>query len=103
MGRLQVRFSVFQPWGSYNVISTDYETYSIVYNCDNYLLDTIKIEHVWILTRKALDHDKPEDAAEIARITKIAKDLFAKNVSYYNLDDHMRKTQQGDVCQYEPK
>merc|ERR1711998_749900 len=73
-GQLQVRFSIFQPWGSYNVLSTDYETYSIVYNCDNYLLDTIKLEHVWILTRKALDHTYPKDADGIARITNIAKD-----------------------------
>ena len=91
-GKLHVRFSIFQPWGSYNVISTDYETYAVVYNCDNYLLDTIKLEHVWILTRKPLDHESKEDAAEVARITKIAKDLFAKNVPYYNFDDKMHPT-----------
>ena len=37
---LKVRFSVFQPWGSYNILATDYETYSVVYECDNFLFDT---------------------------------------------------------------
>ena len=91
---LQVRFSKFQPWGSYNVLSTDYETYTVIYECDNFLLDTQKIEHLWILTRKPLDHDDEADAAEIARVTKIAKDQMAEKVPYFDFDAKMHHTRQ---------
>ncbi|XP_019623554.1 PREDICTED: apolipoprotein D-like [Branchiostoma belcheri] len=48
-GRLQVRFSSFQPWGSYWVVDTDYTNYSIVYSCDYFLIN--RVEFLWILAR----------------------------------------------------
>ena len=99
---LKVRFSKFQPWGSYNILSTDYDTYTIVYQCDNFLLDTIKLEHLWILTRKPLDHQLEADAAEISRITGIAKDFVGKNVPYWEFDQKMHETRQKQDCSYFP-
>ncbi|XP_078581230.1 apolipoprotein D-like [Branchiostoma floridae x Branchiostoma japonicum] len=48
-GRLQVRFSSFQPWGSYWVVDTDYDNYSIVYSCNYFLVN--RVEFLWILAR----------------------------------------------------
>ena len=58
---LKVRFSKFQPWGSYNILYTDYETFSVVYECDNYLFDTQRIEFLWVLTRSPLNHEDLRD------------------------------------------
>lgn len=49
-----VRFSSFQPWGSYNVLSTDYTTYTVVYSCANFYL--FHFEYAWVLTR-SLSYD----------------------------------------------
>ena len=51
-GQCQVRFSAFQPWGSYAVLATDYETYSVVYSCTPVLAGMISLDYVWILTRQ---------------------------------------------------
>ncbi|XP_066295456.1 apolipoprotein D-like [Branchiostoma lanceolatum] len=48
-GRLQVRFSSFQPWGSYWVVDTDYDNYSLVYSCNYFLIN--RVEFLWILAR----------------------------------------------------
>ena len=97
---LKVRFSKFQPWGSYNVLSTDYETYSLVYQCDNFLLDQTKLEHLWLLTRKPLDFKNSDDAAEIERLTGIAKEFVGKNVPYWDFDQKMHHTRQKQDCSY---
>ena len=55
---------MFQPWGSYNILTTDYESYSVVYECDNYLFDTQRIEYLWILTRQPFNHSDDGDAEE---------------------------------------
>ena len=72
-GRLQVRFSSFSPWGDYQVVKTDYENFSIIYSCTNAVFDVIKFDLAWVLTRKPLDHNDPNDAAEIQSIVSIAK------------------------------
>jgi len=51
-GHLQVRFSKWSPWGKYWVLDTDYNNYSVVYSCSNYLYVS-KIEFLWILGRKS--------------------------------------------------
>merc|ERR1712086_831519 len=34
LGRLQVKFSIFQPvWGAYDILHTDYKSYALVYSC----------------------------------------------------------------------
>ena len=76
---LKVRFTWLQPWGTYNVLATDYETYSVVYECDNFLFDTFNLENLWVLTRQPLDHSNPEDHVEIERISKEVKKALAGN------------------------
>ena len=64
-GRIQVRFSKFSPWGDYQVVKTDYDSFSIVYSCTNAVFDVVKFDLAWVLTRKPLDHSDPNDSAEI--------------------------------------
>jgi len=48
-GRLQLRFSSWQPWGKYWVLDTDYKTFSVVYSCSNYLVN--RVEFLFVLGR----------------------------------------------------
>ena len=54
-----MRFSNFQPWGNYAVLSTDYSTYSAVYSCTPVLADAISINYMWILTRSTYEPGTP--------------------------------------------
>ena len=62
-GWCRVAFSVFQPWGNYFVVDTDYTDYAIVYSCTGILAQTYCIELVWILTRTPYKQDTPEAKA----------------------------------------
>ena len=53
-GQCQVKFNMFQPWGAYNVLQTDYTSYTIVYSCSGILANMIKLDWMWILTREPL-------------------------------------------------
>ena len=55
-----MRFSAFQPWGSYAVLSTDYLTYSVVYSCTPVLAGMINLDYIWILTRENYEPGTPE-------------------------------------------
>lgn len=48
-GQCYVKFSANQPWGDYEVVATDYQTYSIVYSCTNLYLAHYSI--AWVLAR----------------------------------------------------
>ena len=61
-------------------MQTDYDTFAVIYSCSNYVFDIVKYEFAWVLTRKPLDRNNSEDAIEINRIYKIAKDLLNTNV-----------------------
>ena len=52
--RLKVHFSSYSPFaiGNYDVLTTDYQNYSVVYSCVD--LGVAKIESGWLLTREAL-------------------------------------------------
>ena len=54
-GALRVKFdNFFIPEAPYNVISTDYDSYSIVYSC-SLAFGVSKFEFMWVLTRDALE------------------------------------------------
>ena len=51
-GDCAVRFRVFQPWGDYRVMATDYKSYSIVYSCTPLLAGAFCFELLWVLARQ---------------------------------------------------
>ena len=59
-GSCKVRFSAFQPWGDYRVLSTDYQNYSIVYSCSPLLAGAFCFELMWVLSRQPLVPGSPE-------------------------------------------
>lgn len=42
---------LFENSGDYNVWTTDYETYSLVYSCSQAVPNLVKLEKAWILSR----------------------------------------------------
>lgn len=48
-GQCYVRFSSYAPYGDYEVISTDYENYSIVFSC--FSIGVVNWKMAWILAR----------------------------------------------------
>lgn len=66
------------PWiprGPYQVLDTDYTTYSVVYTCKDFLF--VLKETVWILTRVT----NPDSA-----IVTTARASLTSNAPYYNQD-----------------
>jgi len=47
--KLLVRFSPYSSGGGYNIVETDYDNYSLVYNCEDTMMGAKEI--AWILTR----------------------------------------------------
>ena len=85
--RLQLRFSKFSPWGDYQVVKTDYDNFTIIYSCTNALFDVVKYDLAWVLARKPLDHNDPNDAAEIENFVSIAKQELESKVPGFVFDD----------------
>ena len=84
-GRLQVKFSVFQPvWGAYDVLETDYRSYSVVYSC-SLLFGLFKTEYAWLLTRKPLKLDSEEHK----RMVRKAKGIVEREVPGFSWDMSM--------------
>ena len=73
-GHLHVYFDPLPFYGQYNVIDTDYDSYTFVYECDQF--GPVKFESGWILSRKNLDHKNPADKADIDRIQQLAEKTF---------------------------
>ncbi|XP_070560541.1 apolipoprotein D-like [Ptychodera flava] len=48
--KLKVKFFWWQPAGDYWVLHTNYDTYSIVYSCQDFL-GIVRVEFAWILSR----------------------------------------------------
>lgn len=70
-------FTLFQNTGSYNVISTDYDNYALVYSCTQIIPSVLKFEISWILARsKTLNLELVNKVKEIARQNKIDVSKF---------------------------
>lgn len=83
-GQCYVRFSPKAPYGDYEVIDTDYENYSIVYSCQDYLMFHVK--YGWVLSRDTeFDGEKLLD-------TLVEKGKFKKST--------FRKTSQKDCPEF---
>merc|ERR1712070_671695 len=92
---LQVRFSVMPPliWGNYDILDTDYDTYAVVYGCNNYLV--YSLSNIFVLSRKPY----APNSAEFKKITDRAKELFKKNVPSLDFDKTMEATKH-ENCTY---
>ena len=97
LGHCGVRFSAFQPWGNYDVLSTDYTSYVIVYSCTGILADAFKLDFVWILTRDPL----VPGSQEYTDMQTKAYDIMAEKIPNFDTAT-LRTTQQGGDCVYNP-
>ena len=75
-GALKVQFKSWLPAGSYNVLDTDYDNYSIVYSCDG-IGSWWNFEYLWILTRA----DNPTE-----KVIKEAQDRIRMHLPEYDLE-----------------
>jgi len=72
-----IKFSIFQPVrGDYQILDTDYETYSIIYSCSNFLV--ARNELVWILSRnRFMDRDLLEVLTDkVERQLGVSRETF---------------------------
>tara|TARA_B110000285_G_C14752910_1_gene436024 strand:- start:89 stop:361 length:273 start_codon:yes stop_codon:yes gene_type:complete len=90
-----VKFRFF-PEGKYIILDTDYNNYTVVYNCDNWFFGFTRA--VWMLSRTPRIDDS---------YVTVAKDLIDKKVGKasgssnpYETSKRWRKTMQGGWCKY---
>ncbi|CAF1329326.1 unnamed protein product [Adineta steineri] len=71
-GALEVIFTNPARKGDYNVITTDYNEYALVYACEAIPVVGFKMEFIWLLSRK-----KSLSPSRINELKKILKDMGA--------------------------
>lgn len=59
-GLANVKFFPLAPWANYMILATDYDNYSVVYNCDAFSGGMVKVEYMWVLTRTPLAIDSAD-------------------------------------------
>ena len=59
-GLANVKFFPLAPWANYMVLETDYDNYSIVYNCDAFSGGMVKVEYLWVLSRTPYEIDSAD-------------------------------------------
>ena len=83
--------------GGYRVLSTDYDTYTMVYSCENFAANAyIWTEDAWILTR---DQIVP-GSADYDAVMETVSEVYAEKLPDYDHLSLMRDTQQGTGCEY---
>ena len=94
-GRLSV---YFRDWIGldYRVVSTDYDSYFIIYSCIA-LFTTIKLQDShWVMTRNPIVIGSPEYDAMIA----LVEPIFAEKLPNLDRDGRKEDIYQGPGCQY---
>ena len=84
--------------GNYRILSTDYDSYAVVYSCTDTLAGSISLfEFAWVLTREPLTKEMPE----FERIDKLAREVFEEQLPAFDFENRMKITQQGgEDCKY---
>jgi len=92
-GNGHVKFN-FYPEGNYQVLDTDYVSFSLVYGCDQWLSRFFPIytQQAWILAR-----DRTLDQETIDRLEQVLEDKVG---DFYDWDSVKLQTEQGDDCTY---
>ena len=75
---------------NYNVLSTDYDNYTIVYGCSDYRF--VSFELLWILSRDPVIADD---------VLMEAESIIAEKLPGYDMSSKSHYTRQGDSCPYE--
>lgn len=86
-GSLNVTFAFGPNVANYKIIDTDYQTYSLVWNCVT-LRGPQRIEAFWILSRERKLSPYPQKLQNL--------------IKQYAKQDKLRKTIQGDECKQRP-
>ena len=76
---LQVNFFWIPIWMPYTVLYTDYESHALVYSCTGSFWGRFQTQSFYVLTRKALDLKKDEDAEDIKAIKESATNVWGMN------------------------
>ena len=77
---------------NYNVMSTDYDTYSLVYSCEEFYDGFASLDTLWILSRT------PELPDE--KMIEIISMIYEK-LPEYDFWNNYHKTRQGESCPYD--
>ena len=78
--------------GNYNVISTDYDTYTVVYSCNEHFSGLFSTDVMWILAR--------EQSLEDEALLDIIK-VIDERVPGYNFFENHHMTRQNLTCPYD--
>ena len=79
--------------GNYNVVHTDYDTYAIVYSCQDYLAGYMAVDFFWILAR--------EQTLSDTALLDIIKVVNERIPGYDFFKNHQMTTQGDKWCPYE--
>ncbi len=91
-----MQFFFLSPFGDYNVVSTDYTSYVIVYSCSYLLPRALPTEYLWVLTREPLVIGTPEHEA----MDLMTKGLIQELLPNYDFVNSMLQLQGDDNCNY---
>ena len=75
---------------NYNIIDTDYDNFTIIYDCGEY--KGSPIENLWILSRTPVLSDEKLNEA---------KSIIAEKLPSYDMSEKSINTKQGDFCPYD--
>ena len=87
---MQVKFFELSPWSDYSVVYTDYTTHTVVYGCDTFLANAIKLEWLWSLTRTPLAIGEAAHTLMSDTVLKVIRDKLPN----FDVDNGLRPTEQ---------
>ncbi|XP_006823826.1 apolipoprotein D-like [Saccoglossus kowalevskii] len=91
--KLKIKFKWWVPATNYWVLRTDYDTYSVVYSCNDYLFGFFKVESAWVLSRGRILNDDT--------LTDICNDLNDRGIDIGNFQP-TDQTGCDDTLKYKP-